>query len=123
MKRGWAAWAVGLACLVLLAAGLWLFASRRQAPPAASAEAAPGAAPSATGAAGLVFLHGGGFVIGSLDTHDALCRDLAAGADITVVSVDYRLAPEHPAPAAALHFVPRSKIAGLGWIACQRRGA
>lgn len=60
-----------------------------------------GAAPSATGAAGLVFLHGGGFVIGSLDTHDALCRDLAAGADITVVSVDYRLAPEHPAPAAA----------------------
>ena len=60
-----------------------------------------GAAPSGTGAAGLVFLHGGGFVIGSLDTHDALCRDLAAGADITVVSVDYRLAPEHPAPAAA----------------------
>ncbi|HMX65691.1 MAG TPA: alpha/beta hydrolase fold domain-containing protein, partial [Microthrixaceae bacterium] len=36
-----------------------------------------GAAPSTTGAAGLVFLHGGGFVIGSLDTHDALCRDLA----------------------------------------------
>ncbi len=61
-----------------------------------------GAAPSTTGAAGLVFLHGGGFVIGSLDTHDALCRDLAAGADITVVSVDYRLAPEHPAPAAAM---------------------
>lgn len=48
MKRGWAAWAVGLACLVLLAAGLWMFASRRPAPPAASAEAAPGAAPSAT---------------------------------------------------------------------------
>ncbi len=50
----------------------------------------------------LVFLHGGGFVIGSLDTHDALCRDLAAGSSGVVVSVDYRLAPEHPAPAAIL---------------------
>lgn len=48
----------------------------------------------------LVFLHGGGFVIGSLDTHDALCRSLSAGAGIAVVSVGYRLAPESPAPAA-----------------------
>lgn len=61
--------------------------------------------PSAAGdavAPALVFLHGGGFVIGSLDTHDALCRDLAAGSGGVVVSVDYRLAPEHPAPAAIL---------------------
>ena len=50
----------------------------------------------------LVFLHGGGFVIGSLDTHDGLCRELAVGAGVVVVSVDYRLAPEFPAPAAVL---------------------
>lgn len=48
----------------------------------------------------LLFLHGGGFVIGSVATHDALCRSLAVGAGIVVVSVEYRLAPEHPAPAA-----------------------
>lgn len=48
----------------------------------------------------LVFLHGGGFVIGDLDTHDQTCRRLCAGAETVVVSVDYRLAPEHPWPAA-----------------------
>ena len=48
----------------------------------------------------VVFFHGGGWVIGSLDSHDALCRDLAAGADTAILSVDYRLAPEHPFPAA-----------------------
>ena len=50
----------------------------------------------------LLFFHGGGWVIGSLDSHDAVCRDLSAGAGCDVISVDYRLAPEHPAPAAVV---------------------
>ena len=49
----------------------------------------------------LVYFHGGGWVIGSLDTHDDVCRDLAAQAGCAVLSVDYRLAPEHRFPAAA----------------------
>ena len=48
----------------------------------------------------LVFYHGGGWVIGNLDTHDRVCRALAAKAGCRVVSVDYRLAPENPFPAA-----------------------
>lgn len=49
----------------------------------------------------LVFYHGGGFVIGDLDTHDQLCRLICRDAGLSVLSVDYRLAPEHKAPAAA----------------------
>jgi acetyl esterase len=48
----------------------------------------------------LVFFHGGGFVIGDIDTHDGLCRLLCRDAGVHVLSVDYRLAPEHQAPAA-----------------------
>lgn len=49
----------------------------------------------------LVWFHGGGWVIGDLDTADPTARKLCARADVAVVSVDYRLAPEHPCPAAA----------------------
>ena len=48
----------------------------------------------------LVFVHGGGMIYGDLDSHDALCRFLAERADVRVLSLDYRLAPEHRFPAA-----------------------
>ncbi|MGO4203776.1 alpha/beta hydrolase [Rhodococcus sp. TAF43] len=48
----------------------------------------------------VVFAHGGGFVFCDLDTHDGICRAAANGLGAVVISVDYRLAPEHPAPAA-----------------------
>lgn len=60
----------------------------------------------------LVWYHGGGFVIGSLDTHDSACRMLANRADCIVVSVDYRLAPEHKFPAAV-----EDSEAALKWVA------
>ena len=60
----------------------------------------------------VVHFHGGGWVIGSIETHDPTCRDLAAAADVVVVSVDYRLAPEHPYP------VPLDEAyAALEWVA------
>jgi acetyl esterase len=58
----------------------------------------------------LVFLHGGGWVVGDLDTHDGVCRAIAADAGIKVLSVDYRLAPEAPAPTAA-----EDAIAAFTW--------
>jgi acetyl esterase len=48
----------------------------------------------------VVYYHGGGFVLGGLDSHDDICAELCAGTGFAVVSVDYRLAPEHPHPAA-----------------------
>jgi acetyl esterase len=67
----------------------------------------------------LVYLHGGGWVIGDLDTHDVLCRQLALGSGCAVVAVDYRMGPEHRFPAAvddciaATRWV-RSHAAALG---------
>jgi acetyl esterase len=60
----------------------------------------------------LVYFHGGGFVIGSLQSHDPICRVLAARVPAIVVAVDYRLAPEHPFPAAA-----EDAYAATCWIA------
>lgn len=59
----------------------------------------------------LVYYHGGGWVIGDLDTHDTLCRELANGSGCVVVAVDYRMAPEHRFPAAAL-----DAIAAARWV-------
>jgi acetyl esterase len=58
----------------------------------------------------LVFFHGGGWVVGDLDTHDQPCRLLCRYADVHVLSVDYRLAPEFPAPAAA-----QDAVAAYAW--------
>jgi acetyl esterase len=58
----------------------------------------------------LVYLHGGGFVTGDLDTHDEPCRQLCRHARTHVLSVDYRLAPEHPCPAAL-----DDTLAALAW--------
>jgi acetyl esterase len=59
----------------------------------------------------LVFFHGGGWVIGNLDSHDAACRTLAHEGDLIVISVDYRLSPEHKFPAAV-----EDAIAATAWI-------
>ncbi|MEO6895980.1 MAG: alpha/beta hydrolase [Caldimonas sp.] len=67
----------------------------------------------------LVYYHGGGWTIGDLDTHDVLCRELCNGSGAAVVSVDYRMGPEHPFPAAsddciAATYWVRTHAEGLG---------
>jgi acetyl esterase len=64
----------------------------------------------------LVFFHGGGFVIGNLDSHDVVCRKLAHEGELIVISVDYRLAPEHKFPAAV-----EDSIAATKWVAANAR--
>src|SRR5438034_6194314 len=60
----------------------------------------PNASSSGGPVPAIVYYHGGGHVIGSLDTHDLIARNLCAGAEALVVSVDYRMGPEHKFPAA-----------------------
>ncbi|MCW2811143.1 MAG: Esterase/lipase, partial [Friedmanniella sp.] len=69
-------------------------------------------APGAGGRPVHLFLHGGCFWLGSVDEYDPLCRFYAASTGVTVVSVDYRLAPEHPFPTA-----PEDAYAALVWVA------
>ena len=64
----------------------------------------------------LVFFHGGGWVIGDLDTHDVVCRKLADEGRLIVISIDYRRAPEHKFPAAV-----DDAIAATAWIATQAK--
>jgi len=61
---------------------------------------------------GLIYVHGGGWVMGDLDSHDKVCRRLAETCGCIVIAVDYRLAPEHPFPAG-----PQDVIAASRWIA------
>jgi len=65
----------------------------------------------------LVFFHGGGWVIGDLDTHDVVCRKLADEGQLIVISIDYRRAPEHKFPAAV-----DDAIAATAWIAAHAKG-
>src|SRR6266852_4908076 len=60
----------------------------------------------------LLYFHGGGFVIGDLDTHDGLCRLLANASGCRLISVEYRLAPEHKFPAAV-----EDADAAASWVA------
>jgi acetyl esterase len=64
----------------------------------------------------LVFFHGGGWVIGNLETHDVVCRKLAIEGELIVISVDYRLAPEHRFPAAV-----EDAVSATTWIAANAK--
>jgi len=70
------------------------------------------ARPSRDPGPAVVYFHGGGFMIGNLESHHVLCTEIAAELDLPVIAVDYRLAPEHPFPAA-----PDDCEAAARWIA------
>jgi acetyl esterase len=89
-------------------------ASDRTLPGAAGARGARVYIPAGVGTAAppaLVFFHGGGFALGSIESHDGLCRGLASRAHVVVISVDYRLAPENPFPAAV-----DDAVAATRWV-------
>ena len=69
------------------------------------------AEPGGAAEAAILFVHGGGCVIGDLETHDVLCRTLCHDTGATVLSLNYRLAPEHPFPAAV-----EDTVAALLWL-------
>lgn len=71
----------------------------------------PGGPDGGGGRATIAFFHGGGFTIGDLDSHDAACRTLCRAVDAVVVATGYRLAPEHPFPAAA-----EDAVAATRWV-------
>jgi acetyl esterase len=67
----------------------------------------------------IVFFHGGGFVIGNIETHDSMTAAIAERTGLPVISVDYRLAPENPFPAGlddCLHVTRWTNAAGTGWL-------
>jgi acetyl esterase len=70
-----------------------------------------GRGPAEGPSAAIVFLHGGGWVVGDLDTHDAVCRLLAVESGAVVIAVGYRCAPEHPFPAAH-----QDALAATAWV-------
>jgi len=67
--------------------------------------------------AAILFMHGGGCVLGDIETHDVLCRTLCHDTGATVFSLDYRLAPEHPFPAAV-----EDTVAALTWLSHEAAG-
>jgi acetyl esterase len=67
--------------------------------------------PENAGGAAILFIHGGGCVIGDIESHDVFCRTLCHDTEATVFSLDYRLAPEHPFPAAV-----EDSVAALAWL-------
>lgn len=71
-------------------------------------------------AGGVVYFHGGGMMIGDLETHDRWCRWVAVRAGIVVHAVDYRLVPEHPAPAGAVDALVAWNHVVAGWQAAGR---
>jgi acetyl esterase len=77
----------------------------------------PRGAPAGQPLGGALYLHGGGWVGGDLDTHDRLCRTLANRSGAVVIAVDYRLAPEHPFPAGL-----EDGLAALAWTRAHAAG-